>query len=255
MVMSFKFNSNSKQVNAKLSNMVAVQMPFAVSKALNDTATTLVAKNKQDMRLIFKNTVNYTLNAFGRSPFKFGPMKMVRKGQNRVFIRRKDDRAKRHYLEVQQTGGPRPRTGIETKLQYNLPTTRYIGTATPTRRLKRNKSGGISMGEVNKILSALHLQSDKSTNSPKYGQSGKTKRSRQFFVPAPSHPLGQGRRFGIYERTPAGNAKKLINISERAAVYKPKLKFYQRMNRFGNKVYPAKMQKALKFAMRTAKFK
>ena len=80
MPVAFKFKSNTKDVNARLSNMVATQMPFAISKALNETAKTLVAKNKQDMRMIFDNTVPFTLNAFF---FKF-----AKKGQTSVTIRR-----------------------------------------------------------------------------------------------------------------------------------------------------------------------
>ena len=255
MPVSFKFESNSKDVNARLSNMVAVQMPFAISKALNDTARTMVKKNRQDMRMIFDNAVPWTLNAFGSSRFKNGPMKMAKKGDTQIFIRRRDDRAKRHYLDVQEDGGTRERTGLESLVNANLATSRFVGAVTPTKHFKRSKTGAMSGGELNKIMSALHLSRDKSTHSKLKGYTGKTKRSQAYFVPASTHPLAQGKRFGVYKRNAAGNAKKVLNISERRPIYKPKLKFNDRMVRYGKQVFPKKMQKALAYAMRTAKFK
>ena len=246
MAVSFQFRSNTKDVNAKLSNMVARQMPFAVSRALNETAKTLVAKNKQDMRMIFDNAVPFTLNAFF---FKY-----ARKGQATVTIRRKSKQVGRHYLEVQEHGGARPMSRLEKLVQFNLATSRHIGMVSFTHHMKRTKTGAIG-GERNRILSAMHLSQDKATRSPIYGRSGKTKRSTGYFVPAPSHPLAQGRRFGIYRRTKVGNAQKVMNISERQPTYRPKLKFASRMDRYGKSVFPRKMQSSLKFAMATARLK
>ena len=246
MPVSFKFNANTKDINRKMSNLVGAQMPFAVSKALNDTGKTLVAKNKQDMRMIFDNTVPYTLNAFF---FRF-----ARKGQTSIKIKRKDKQVGRHYLEVQEDGGRRPKTRMENLIKYNLATPRHIGTVTPTHHMKRSKTGSIG-GERNRILSALHLTASRDTHSPLYGYSGKTKRSTGYFVPAPTHPLGQGKRFGVYRRTAAGNAQKVLNISEREPMYRPKLRFYSRMNRYGSMMFPKKMQKALRYALSTAKLR
>ena len=255
MAISFKFESNCKDVNARLSNLVATQMPMAISKALNDTARTMIKKNRQDMALTFNNAVPWTLNAFAASTMKHGPIRAARKGDTYIYIRRKDDRAKRHYLEVQEDGGVRPRTGLESLIDANLATSRHVGTVTPTRNIKRSKTGAVSRGEVNKLLSALHLQRDKSTNSPIYGYSGKTKRSTGYFVPAPTHPLSKGGRFGIYRRTSAGNAQKMLNISERRPNYKPKFRFADRMSAYGVSVFPKKLQKSLIHALQTARFR
>jgi len=245
-MIAFKLMSNSKEVNRKMSNMIGAQMPFALSRALNDTAKTLVAKNKQDMRLIFDNTVPYTLNAFF--------FKRARKGESSVTVRRKDKQAGRHYLEVQEDGGKRPRTRLETLVTYNLATARHVGSVTPTHHIKRSKTGSIG-GERNRILSALHLTADKASHSPRYGYSGKTKRSTGYFVPAPTHPLGKGKRFGVYRRTSVGNAQKVLNISDVQSIYKPKLRFGKRMRRYGSDVMPKKMKKAMKYALSTAKFR
>ena len=198
------------------------------------------------MRMIFDNTVPFTLNAFF---FRY-----VKKGQTSVKIRRKNKQVGRHYLEVQEEGGIRPRTRLETLVDHNLATSRHIGMVSFTHHVGRTKTGAVG-GERNRILSALHLTADKSSHSPVYGRSGKTKRSTGYFIPAPTHPLGQGKRFGVYRRTKAGNAQKVMNISERRPKYKPRLKFDQRMNRYGKQVFPRKMQRSLKFALATAKLR
>ena len=104
MPVSFKFESNSKEVNAKLSNMVAVQMPFAISKALNDTAATMVAKNMQDIPRIFNKAVPWTIKAFGSSKLKHGPVNKkgtrvtkadVKSGHAHIYVRRKDIKSHR----------------------------------------------------------------------------------------------------------------------------------------------------------------
>ena len=259
MAVSFQFKSNASNVNAKMSNMVARQLPFAISKAMNATADTLVRKNRQDMSLIFDNTVPWTLNAFTRSKHRAGPTRIltandVRAGNTSMYVRRKSNR-KRHYLEVQETGGTRPKTGLENLVSRNLPTARIVGTVTPTRHFPRKANGGLSGGELNRIMSAMHLTQDKAQRSAVYGQAGKTKRSRQYFVPAPSHPLGQGKRFGIYYRNPVGNVKKMLNISERRPRYKAKFRFEERMHRYSRGLYPKKLQASLKMAMATARLK
>lgn len=239
MAIAFKFKSNAKDVNAKMSNMVAVQMPFAISKALNETAKTLVAKNKQDMRMIFDRPVPFTLNAFY---FRY-----AKKGQTSVTIRRKDKQVGRHYLEVQEYGGLRPQTGMEKTFAMNLPYSGILRHITPTKAAPKNKHGNMSPGFRNKMMSAMQVARDPTQRS-------KT-RGKQYFVPSSTHPLGQGKRAGVYMRNSAGNAKKMLNFIDRGIKYKPKLKFGSRMNRYGRMVYPRKFQAAMKLALSTARLR
>ena len=95
--MQVTITSNAAEINRRLSNMVARQLPYAIAKGLNDTAKTLVAKNKQDMKLAFRNPVPFTLNAYH---FKY-----AKRGETSVTIQRKNMQAGRHYLEVQEAGG------------------------------------------------------------------------------------------------------------------------------------------------------
>ena len=242
MVVAFKFKSNVADVNKRMSNMVARQMPFAVSKALNETAKTLVAKNKQDMRLAFDNATPFTLNAFY---FRY-----ARKYENSVTIRRKDMQRGRHYLEVQEDGGRRPNTASETNFKMNLAWPGQVNYITPTRATPRLKNGAISRGFMNQVMSQLQVQRDKAANTP-----SSRKSASKYFVPSIDHPLGQGIRAGVYMRTPAGNAKKMLNFTTRTPIYRKKTQFSVKMNAYGRAVYPKKMKAALKFAMATARLR
>ena len=244
-MMAFRFTSNSKVVNAKMSNMVAVQMPFALSKALNDTAKTLVTKNKQDMEMIFDRPVTFTKNAFF--------FRRVKKGATSVTIRRKNKQSGRHYLEVQEDGGARPQTAMEKLFKMNLPYGGILRHVTPTRNTPLNQKGNMTPGFRNKVLSALQVTRDRAARSQTFGKPNKGRQT--FFVPAPTHPLGQGRRAGVYQRNTAGNAKKVLNFIDRNITYQPRLRFDDRMDKYGKVIFPKKMRTSLKHAMATARFK
>ena len=239
MVMSFKFTSNSKIVNAKMSNMIARQTPFAISRALNESAKTLIKKNKQDMQMIFDRPVAFTLNAFF---FRF-----AKKGQTSVKIRRKDKAVGKHYLEVQEDGGLRPQTGIEKAFAMNLPYSGLLQHLVPTKAAPLNKAGNMSQGFRNKMMSAMQVARDPQMRSRSKG--------KQFFVPAETHPLGKGRRAGVYMRTSAGNAKKMLNFIPNRISYTPRLKFEQRMNKYASIIYPKKLKAAMRHALATAKLR
>ena len=245
MAIAFQFKSNVADVNRRMSNMVARQMPFAISKALNETAKSLVAKNKKDMGRIFDNPVPWTLNAFTYKPAK--------KYDNTVTIRRKDMQRKRHYLEVQNEGGLRGQTGMEKAFETNLPYAGVLRHVAPTKATPLNKYGNMSPGFRNQIMSAMQVSRDTKMRSPIKGQtkSGKAR----YFVPSNTHPLGQGRRAGVYQRTSAGNAKKVLSFIDRGISYRPKFRFEERMDMYGKNIYKKKLAASLQYAMRTAKLK
>jgi len=245
MAIAFQFKSNVADVNRRMSNMVARQMPFAISKALNDTAKSLVAKNKQDMGRIFDRPVPWTLNAFTYKP--------ARKYENTVTIRRKDMQRKRHYLEVQNEGGLRGQTGMERAFQMNLPYGGILQHVTPTKATRLNKHGNMSPGFRNQMMSAMRVSSDPKMRSPVKGQtrSGGAK----YFVPNIDHPLGQGSKAGVYQRMSKGRLRKVLNFIDRGIAYRPKLRFEERMALYGSNIYKKRLSASLKYAMATAKLR
>jgi hypothetical protein len=244
---SFKFNSNSAQVNRRMSNLVGSQMPYAVARALNETAKTLHAKNKQDMRLAFENPTPFTLNAYF--------IKFAKKSEQSVVIRRKDMQRGKHYLEVQDEGGPRPRKGVESNFRTNLAWGGPVNYLTPTRRTETNKYGNVSSGFMNKVMSQLQVQRDPAMNMNTQKPRKRKSQATQYFVPSTSHPLGQGIRAGVYERTPAGNAKKVLSFLTFPPIYRPRTNFHAKMTRYGQSVFPKKLKKTMSHAMRTARLR
>ena len=239
MTIDFRFNSNAKIVNQKMSNMVAKQMPFAQKLALNNTAKNLVARNKRDMSRIFDRPVKFTLNAFYFKPAK--------KYENSVTIKRKDMVVGKHYLEVQEEGGARPQTGFEKALSRNLAYSNILRHATPAS-VRRNKNGNMTPGARMQMLSALQVARDPQQRSKKFGR---TNSGRQNFFIVDS----ADKSAGIYQRYKKGNVKKLVNFHSNAIIYKPKLRFDDRMVMYGKAVFPKKLQEAMRRAMATAKLR
>jgi len=232
---TFYFRSNSKTVNRKMSNLVGSQMPFAIQRSLNETAKTLHKKNQQDMKLAFDRPNRFTLNAYF--------IKYAKKYDTSVTIRRKDTHARKHYLEVQDEGGPRPRKGIENRFKYGVPTGAPLEYLAPTVHTPRSKAGNVTMGFYNKVFAQVNGK-----------PSGKAK-GRQYFVPRVTHPLGQGKRAGIYERTPAGNARKVFSFLSFPPMYRKRTNFHGNMTRYGKMIYPKKFKAAMRHALATARLR
>ena len=239
MPIGFKLSSNTKIVNAKMSNMVASQMPYARQLALNNTAKNLIARNKRDMSRIFDKPVRFTLNAFF--------FKGAKKYENSVTIRRKDMVVGKHYLEVQEEGGARPQTGFEKALSRNLAYSNILRHATPAA-IRKNKHGNMTPGARMQLLSALQVARDPQQRSKKFGR---TNSGRQNFFVVDS----ADKSAGIYQRYKKGNVKKLVHFHSNAIIYKPKLRFNDRMNMYGKAVFPKKLREAMRRAMATAKLR
>jgi hypothetical protein len=240
MVVAFKFSSNTKLVNEKMSNMVARQMPYATQLALNNTAKNLVARNKRDMKRIFDRPVNFTLNAFY--------FKAARKHENTVTIRRKDMQKGKHYLEVQEEGGVRPQTGFEKAFAQNLPYAGILRHITPAQGTRLNKHGNMSPGFRMQMLSAMQVARDPQQRSKKFGRTNKG--SKQYFIPNTT-----GKKAGVYQRLASGKVKKVLNFHDSSMRYRPKLRFSERMGMYGRSVYPKNLQAGLRRAMATAKLR
>lgn len=244
---NFKFNSNSAQVNRRLSNLVGSQMPYAVARALNETAKTLHAKNKQDMRAAFENPTPFTINAYF--------IKFAKKGEQNVVIRRKDMQRGKHYLEVQDEGGPRPAKAVENNFRTRLAYGGAVNYLTPTRHTPRNKYGNVSPGFMNKVMSQLQVQRDPAMNMNTQRPRSRKSKAKQYFVPSTNHPLGRGIRAGVYERTAAGNAKKVLNFLTFPPTYRARTNFHRNMTSYGQSVFPKKLKMTLRRAMQTARLR
>lgn len=245
MAIAFQFKSNCKEVNAKMSELVARQMPFAISKALNATAKTMVAKNKSDMSRIFDRPVSYTLNAFHYVP--------ARKHSNKVEIRRKQTARQhsKHWLEVQNEGGPRPQTAFEKMIKARVGYAGFNHITPVPKNARMNANGNMTPGQYVEILSALQASRDTSQHAKRAGQTAKmAKRGRSYYATG----RGSNMRPGIYETLASGKTRKVMNFIQ-SANYRPKLRFEERMQLYGSNNYEKNLRTSLRQAMATAKLR
>lgn len=236
MAVSFQFKSNTKQVNARMSNMVAKQMPFATAKSLTMTSKTLVEQNKRDMGQIFNSPTRWTLGAFFFIPAK--------KNNPRTIIKRKDRASgsnvppsKQNFLEAQQQGGGRKPKAFEGALRTRVKGAAKFNYATPTKDARLNKSGNMTLNQISKILTQA------------------TQKGGKFFVPQSTHPLAQRGGDGVFERMARGKVKKRLHLHTSMPNYSPRLKFYTRMTRYGKQAFPRIFQRELRSALRSSGFR
>lgn len=244
--MQVTITSNAAEINRRLSNMVARQLPYAIAKGLNDTAKTLVEANKRDMQMRFRNPVPFTLNAYY---FKY-----AKRGETSVTIQRKTEVGRKHYLEVQEAGGPRKQKGFEKNFESNLASRPGVKFVLPTSAAPVLKSGHMSQGFLRKVEAQLKTARDPAMRQTEQSKKRQRKsRGKQYFVPELTHPLSRGSRDGVYERTAAGNVVKVLNFPATAPKYTKRTRFHQNMPKWAARILPGKMNSALAHAIRTAR--
>jgi hypothetical protein len=243
---------STRSINRRLHNLMHRQIPFAASKALNDTGNVLLAVNKREMRKQFDKPVRYTLNAFY--------MKPARKNDLNMRIARKSKPAGKHYLDVQHKGGVRPRKGVESMLNYSLAYSGDLRAVLPTSRTQ-TAAGGMSMARINEAIAGL--QDSKQAGrvpSSSYTKAGITKQTDrlarrkkpvEYFIGYKSE--GKNRTDGIYRRT-GKTVKKMFHLLEYQPKYRPNFPFYPPLIRNARSYFPTRMKRQLAMAMRTARF-
>jgi len=243
MSVNFTFSSNLASVNGKLAIMAQKQIPFAASKALNQTGKELLAFNKIQMRKRFKDPVRYTLNAF----------RLVRSKKTRLVaeVRRKDKQVGKHYLDVQSKGGTRPQKAVEKKMDFRLPYNGIVQAVLPTSRTSR-RGQNISMAWVNKALAGVG-QSYASEAYTK-AETGKASRYPRYWVSEPGQ--GKSKTGGIYrQNSKRGKPQKLFHILDYLPSYNKRLPFNSYMTKQAKLSFPKNMRREIRAALRTAKFR
>lgn len=257
-MIDFKITADTERLQRKLNNLINSQMPYATSLAINETLKTLEIYNKELMKKAFRNPVPYTMNAFY--------IQYSNKRTLTGYLRRKDKVVGRHYLEFQDSGGPRSLKGFEKKFMYrgkNLGT--FYG-ALPTDKTPLDKHGNMGMAFINKVSSQMGLQQDPAQNKPYQLRVGKRQRrstATRYFSPAPTHPLAQKGGLGVYSTkadTPgqprgAGRIQKVMTFAQKVPTYKKRTDFDNKMKRAGARLMPGKMREGIRRAMATAKLR
>lgn len=256
-MIEFKIKADTDRLQRKLNNLVNAQMPYATSLAINETLKTLETYNKQLMKKAFRDPVPFTMNAFY--------VKFANKRNLQGFLRRKEKAVGRHYLEVQDAGGKRPRKGFENNFLRKGKNTGALTAILPTKHTPRDGRGNMTMAFINKVSSQLGVQKDAAQNKPYQlkTKSGKRSTGIRYFSPRPDHPLAQKGGLGVYqtradplgeERGP-GRVQKVMTFAQTVPTYKKRTDFDNKMKRAATNIMPGKMRVGIKRALATARLR
>lgn len=204
---------NLREFERGLSYAMREQLPFAISRALNDTAHDVATDALRDeMRARFDRPTRFTLNAFryDRST----------KYTLRAVVLPKDRIGGRHYLYVQSEGGARPQTGLEKMLSRRLGYAGQITAITPASGMRRDRHGNMSRGHLNQIVADLGAMTDGYSNSTAASRARNRGRSR-YFVPRVGSHLSPG----VYERTASNQLRKVLHFTRAAPRYQARFRF------------------------------
>ncbi len=149
-MLSIDIATNIDELKRRLSDIEKAELPFATARALTDVAFKVRAAEQDEMRRVFKNPTDWTLNGMVVD-------KAEKNGRPaRVYF--EDTTAggtpSGDYLRVQIEGGPRGHTPFENRLirSGRLQSSEFL---VPARYADRNAAGDLNPGQVTKILSDL----------------------------------------------------------------------------------------------------
>ena len=230
------------EVKSWLKSIPEKQLPFALSKAVNDTAKEVKAELVNEMKRVFDRPTNYTLNSVFIKP--------ATKRDLTAIVGFKEWGGKgtpaSKYLAPQMFGGNRGLKRSERSLQRAglLPSGMYW---TPGKGARLNSHGNISGGQITQILSVLQASVDTAQNMTARSRV-KNRKPREYFVGKP----GGGRLpLGVYERR--GRKIKPVLVFVKSPNYKPRFLFFETAEKTVNKVWLQKMGEAIQYALATAR--
>jgi hypothetical protein len=240
MPVSFKFESNSKDVNARLAAMTMKQIPYATVVSLTKTVKHLEKANVKDMQRIFNNPTPWTKKAFRTIPATVKPYVPVAELSRKDMGGAKSSNTtpnKQHYLEVQDKGGVRPPKAFERALRGRGRNAKKYLYATPTSQMGRNAYGNAKPSDIKTILNET------------------SKKGGKFFIPKENHPLTLKSGEGVFERMKRGKVRKRMHLHTRTPTYGAKFRFGRRMRNYAKKVFPQVLRKEIKVALDKARFR
>lgn len=230
------------EVKSWLKSIPEKQIPFAMSKAINETAKEVKADLVNEMKRVFDRPTSYTLNSVFIKP--------ANKRDLTAYVGLKEWGWKgldaNKYLSPQIFGGNRGFKRSERSLQRAglLPSGMYW---TPGKGARLNSHGNISGGQITQILSVLQASVDTAQNMTARSKV-RNRKPREYFVGKP----GGGRLpLGVYERR--GRKIKPILTFIKGPNYKPRFLFFETGQKTVDRVWLKKIGEAIQYALSTAR--
>ena len=207
----FHLQINHAEFDRALEGLSEKRIPWAAANALNDTAKDVLTHMQDRMEVVFDRPTRFTKNAF--MVWKANPRTMTAAVQERPSV------GQRHFLKVQERGGARGATGLESLLSSRLAYEGVLRAAIPADGAKLDAFGNWSTGERNQVLSALGAQRDTRSNATTASRKRNKKRANYF---VPKHGLTPG----VYRREASGALNIVLAFVDHAPVYERRLGFY-----------------------------
>lgn len=236
--MGFALTSNMDAVLSRLETVSTRQLPFAMSRALNDTAEDVRNAEIATMQRVFDRPTPYTLNAFQIRPSN--------KGNLVAIVEQKAQASRRDYLKREAIGGPRNSTAIESLLRSRLPYAGILTAILPADNARLDKYGNWSSGQRNEVISAIGAMRD-STSNRSAASTKRKKNPSKFFLPTSGLPPA------IYERTGGGQLKVILAFTSEAPTYTPRFPFQETARTTAQAQFPLNLAIRFGDAMNSAR--
>jgi len=242
-MMQATVNGSARVIGNKLQRAIRKQIPFAASQALNDVGKLLLHVNKRNMKQTFDKPVPYTMNAFYVWP--------AHKAKLSMSVIRKEKPAGKHYLEMQRSGGIRPRKAIETMMMYNIPYPGIINTVMPTRH-STMASGAISTARVMEAIAGVGgtMPNRPTTRTQTQFERAEAKfaaKGSPYYLVEPR----DGKVGGINKKVGKRKVVRVFQFLDRGVAYRPIYKFEEPLRRNALSYFPSRMKIRLKQAYAT----
>jgi hypothetical protein len=241
-MVSISAQTNADDLQRRLNNAIARQMPFATALALTETAKDIRTSIQGKMPRVFDRPTPFTLNAF-----QVVPATKV----NQVAMVEYKHQGKRHYLATQVLGGQRRRAAFENRIGniFDDDLVAFagdtFGAIIPARGAQRDQYGNWSSGERNRVLSALQVQMDPTANTTDASRRRNSRRAEYY--------IGRrGRVRGVF-KTQGGEDTLILLFVKPVPTYQPRLPLDQIAERTFQTVYRANFNVALERALATAR--
>lgn len=215
-MIAVKITTDFAKLANRLNDFGRKQLPFAISRALTDTAKAARDKLTQDLPGIFDRPTPFTRNAIAYTA--------ARKDNLTALVLVKDVQG--GYLLLEETGGTR------------RPTKGRRALVLPGKALPLNVYGNMSRNK----LAQLRAQAQK------HGK----RNSGIVYLPANNKGAQKRGGAGYFRRLPGGGLQRLTNFID-ATTYQPRFGFRRRAIASGRAIMVARMNQRIAEAIQTAR--
>jgi len=230
--------SDLRKLVSRLREVERKQMPYATMLALNATGEAVLEENKTLMRKVFDRPTRWTLNAFF--------LRRATKRKPEATVERKDAPRGRHYLEVEERGGTRPKTGIERLIIGNVAYEDHIEAVVPARGARLNAHGNLPAGQIQRALSNIGAQQDRAQTGTD-GSRKRSARAARYFVPKPGQLSP-----GVWKRQ-GKRLTKFLSFTDRLPRYGARFDMEGHGRIVAAREMPGRMRAAIRKAFSTAR--